>query len=73
MNSYAVEQIARQRTAEFQAEAARNQDAARNRPAGHPGSSVRNVTGWALIQIGLALVTSQPRHQHTAATSPELP
>jgi hypothetical protein len=73
MNSYAVEQIARQRAAEFQAEAARNQDAARNRPATHRGPSVRNLTGWALIQIGLALVTSSARHQHTAAISPELP
>jgi len=34
---------------------------------------VRNLTGWALIQIGLALVTSAPRHQHTAAVSTELP
>jgi hypothetical protein len=73
MNSYTVEQLARQRTAEFRAEAARNQDAARNRPACHRGPSVRNLTGWALIQIGLALVTSSARHEHTAAMSTELP
>jgi hypothetical protein len=72
MNAYAVEQIARQRTADVQAQAAWNQPAAEIRPASrHP--SVRNLTGWALIQIGLALVTSSARHQHTAAMSPELP
>jgi len=72
MNSYAMEQIARQRTADVQAQAARNQPAAQIPPASHR-NSVRNLTGWALIQIGLALVTSAPRHQHTAAMSPELP
>ena len=72
MNTYAVEQIARQRTAEVQAKTAQSQPAARVRPASH-GPSVRNLTGWALIQIGLALVTSSARHQHTAAMSPELP
>jgi hypothetical protein len=73
MNSYAVEQIARQRTAEVRAQAAQDQPAAENRLASRRGPSVRNLTGWALIQIGLALVTSSARHQHTAATSPDLP
>jgi hypothetical protein len=73
MNSYAMEQIARQRTAEVRAQAAQDPPAAENRPASRSGPSVRNVTGWALIQIGLALVTSSARHQHTAAMSPELP
>jgi hypothetical protein len=73
MNSYAVEQIARQRTAEVRDQAARNQPGAGNRPASHHLPSVRNLTGWALIQIGLALVTSSPGHQHTAAMTPELP
>jgi hypothetical protein len=71
MNSYAMEQMARQRIAE--AQAAGNQPTARNRPAGHRAQPVRNLTGWALIQIGLALVTSSARHQHTTAMNAELP
>ena len=73
MNSYALEQVARQRTAEVRDQAARNQPAAENRFASHRHPSVMNLTGWALIQIGLALVTSSARHQHTAAMTPELP
>jgi hypothetical protein len=73
MNSYALEQVARQRTAEVRDQAARNQPAAENRSASHRHPSVRNLTGWALIQIGLALVTSSARHQHTAAMTPDLP
>lgn len=73
MNPYAMEQMARQRIAEVQAQTARNQPAARNRPASHRAQPVRNLTGWALIQIGLALVTSSARHQHTAAMNPGLP
>ena len=73
MNSYAMEQIARQRTAEVAAQAARKQPTGESRPASHYHPSVRNLTGWALIQIGLALVTSSPRDQHAAAMSPELP
>ena len=72
MNPYAMEKIARQRTADIRAEAARNQPTSRNRPASR-SQPVRNLTGWALIQIGLALVTSSARHQHTAATNLELP
>jgi hypothetical protein len=67
MNSYAAERIARQRTAELQAQAARS------RPADSPGPSIRNLTGWALIQVGLALVTSSARHQQATAVRPELP
>ena len=73
MNFYTMEQIARQRTADVQAQTARSQPTARNGPASHRGQPVRNLTGWALIQIGLALVTSSARHQHTAATNLELP
>jgi hypothetical protein len=73
MNFHTMEQIARQRTADVQAETARNQPTARNRPPSPRGQPVRNLTGWALIQIGLALVTSSARHQHTAAMNPELP
>ena len=73
MNFHTMEQIARQRTADVQAQTARNQPAARNRPASRLGQPVRNLTGWALIQIGLALVTSSARDQRTAAMSPDLP
>ena len=73
MNSYAMEQIARQRTADVRAQTARDQRTAQNRPASRRGQPVRNLTGWALIQIGLALVTSSARHEHTTAMSPELP
>ena len=73
MNSYALEQVARQRTAAVRNQAARNQPAAENRSASHRHPSVRNLTSWALIQIGLALVTSSARHQHTAPMTPDLP
>ena len=73
MNTYAMEQIARQRTTDVRAQTARNQSTAQNRPASRRVQPVRNLTGWALIQIGLALVTSSARHQHTAAMNPELP
>ena len=73
MNSYALEQVARQRTAAVRDQAARNQPAQRTRPASRRSQPVRNLTGWALIQIGLALVTSSARDQHAAAMSPELP
>jgi hypothetical protein len=71
MNPYAMEQIARQRTAEVRAQTARNQPTAQN--PSRRSQPVRNLTGWALIQIGLALVTSSARDQHTTAMSPELP
>jgi len=73
MNPYAMEQIARQRTAEVRAQTARTRPTARNRPASRRSQPVRNLTGWALIQIGLALVTSSARDQRTAAMSPDLP
>jgi len=57
MNPYVTQQLSRQRTAEFRAEAARHQPAARR------GRTIRYQAGWALIQIGLALVTSA-RRQH---------
>jgi len=73
MNRYAMEPIARQRTAEVSARTAGGQPAAQNRPASGRSQPVRNLTGWALIQIGLALVTSSAWHQHSAAMSTELP
>ena len=66
MNPYAAQRLTEERTAEFRAEAARR------RPAANVGRTIRHLTGWALIQIGLALVTSPTRHQHRTA-SPELP
>jgi hypothetical protein len=73
MNSYAMEQIANQRTADVRARTARNQPTARSRPASRRAQPVRNMTGWALIQIGLALVTSSAGHQHASTIRPELP
>jgi hypothetical protein len=66
MNPYAAQRLTAERTTQFQAEAARR------RPAVHAGRTIRHLTGWALIQIGLALVTSSARRQHRLA-GPELP
>ena len=61
MNPYVAEQFARQRTAEFRAEAARR------KPAAGGGRTIRYQTGWALIQIGLVLVTSARRQRLTVS------
>jgi len=66
MNPYALERLARQRTDEVQATRATT---ALRPPAAN--MRIRNVTGWALIQIGLALVTSA-RGQATEVR-PDLP
>jgi hypothetical protein len=66
MNPYALERLARQRTDEVQATRATT---ALRPPA--TNMRIRNVTGWALIQIGLALVTSA-RGQATEVR-PDLP
>ncbi len=65
MNPYAAQRLTQERTAQFRAEAAQR------RPAASTGRTIRHLTGWALIQIGLALVTSSAR-QHQIV-SPELP
>ena len=65
MNPYTAERLAQERTTEFRAEAARRRPTAK-------GRTIRHLTGWALIQIGLALITSSARHQHRIV-SPELP
>ena len=65
MNPYAAQRLTEERTTQFRAEAAQR------RPAASAGRTIRHVTGWALIQIGLALVTSSARRQHR--TLPELP
>jgi hypothetical protein len=65
MNPYAAQRLSEERSAQFRAEAAQR------RPAANAGRTIRHMTGWALIQIGLALVTSSARRQHR--TLPELP
>ena len=72
MNPYVTQRLSEERTAQFQAEAAQHRLAAQHRPAASAGRTIRHMTGWALIQIGLALVTSSARHQHRTM-SPELP
>jgi len=68
MNPYAAQRLSEERTKQFLAEAAQR----RRRPAAHAGRTIRHKTGWALIQIGLALVTSSARRKHRTM-SPELP
>ena len=66
MNPYAAQRLSEERTKQFLAEAARP------RPAAHTSRTIRHLTGWALIQIGLALVTSSARRQRRTV-NPELP
>jgi hypothetical protein len=66
MNPYTAERLAKERTSEFRARAAQH------RAAGRASRVIRNQTGWALIQIGLALVTSSAQGQHRNVR-PELP
>jgi hypothetical protein len=66
MNPYTAQRLTEERIKQFQAEAGQR------RPAANAGRTIRYLTGWALIQIGLALVTSSARRQHRAM-SPELP
>lgn len=63
MNPYAAQRLSRERGAELRSEAARR------RPAGNASRTIRHLTGWALIQIGLALVTSSARQQHRTASA----
>jgi hypothetical protein len=66
MNPYAAERLTQERITQFRAEAAQR------RLSAGAGRTIRHLTGWALIQIGLALVTSSARRQHRTV-SPELP
>jgi hypothetical protein len=66
MNPYTAQRLTEERTAQIRAEAAQC------RPATNAGRTIRHMTGWALIQIGLALVTSSARRQHRTVR-PELP
>jgi hypothetical protein len=75
MNPYASERLSQERTREFRAQAARSRlarETAQQGTARRTGRIIRHRTGWALIQIGLALVTSSARGQHRTV-SPELP
>jgi len=65
MNPYAAQRLTEERTTQFRAEAARR------RTAANVGRKMRHRTGWALIQIGLDLVTSSARRQHRTV-NPEL-
>ncbi len=66
MNPYTAERLAKERISELRAQAAQR------RPAGRAARIIRHRTGWALIQIGLALVTSSARGQGRTMR-PELP
>ena len=57
MNPYAAQRLAQEQATQFRTEAGRRG------PAAGTGRTIRHLTGWALIQIGLALVTSA-RRQH---------
>ena len=75
MTPYAAERLSQERTREFRAQAARSRlarEAAQSATARKTGRIIRDRTGWALIQIGLALVTSPARGQHRTVR-PELP
>jgi hypothetical protein len=55
MNPYELERLAKQHTGDLRKAAARHQAAAARRDR---GQSIRHRTGWALVQIGLSLVSS---------------
>jgi hypothetical protein len=60
MNPYELERLAKQHTGDLRKAAARHQ-AARHRAAAirhDHGRSIRHRTGWALVQIGLSLISS---------------
>ena len=72
MHPYIAQRLSEERIKQFHAEAARHRPASRRRPAAHTGRAIRHSLGWALIRIGLALVTSSARRQRRTV-SPELP
>lgn len=55
MNPYELERLAKQHTGDLRKAAARHQAAAARRDRSR---SIRHRTGWALVQIGLSLVSS---------------
>ena len=55
MNPYELERLAKQHTGDLRKAAARHHAAAARRDRGR---SIRHRTGWALVQIGLSLISS---------------
>jgi hypothetical protein len=60
MNPYELERLAKQHTGDLRKAAARHQAAAQHRAVAvrDRGRSIRHRTGWALVQIGLRLISS---------------
>jgi hypothetical protein len=56
MNPYELERLAKQHTSDIRKAAARHHAAAARRDRGR---SIRHRTGWALIQIGLSLISTR--------------
>ena len=56
MNPYEIERLAKQHTSDIRKAAARHHHAAAARRG--RGRSIRHRTGWALVQIGLSLISS---------------
>ena len=63
MNPYELERLAKQHTGDLREAASRHQAAAEHRSAAvrDRGRSIRHRTGWALVQIGLSLVSRSAR------------
>ena len=55
MNPYELDRLAKQHTGDIRKAVARHQAAAARRDRGR---SIRHRTGWALVQIGLSLISS---------------
>jgi hypothetical protein len=55
MNPYELERLAKQHTSDIRKAAARHHAAAAHRDRAR---SIRNRTGWALVRIGLSLVST---------------
>lgn len=56
MNPYEIQRLAKQHTSDIRKAAARQHAAAARRDRGR---SIRHRTGWALVQIGLSLISTQ--------------
>ena len=56
MNPYEIERLAKQHTSDIRKAAARHHHSAAARRG--RGRSIRHRTGWALVQIGLSLIST---------------